>query len=257
MQSLSSRVDLTAYFAQLADAKHRCLFLDYDGTLAPFHPDPARAVPYAGVVEIIKRILKMGKARVVIVTGRRVADLEPLLELHHELEIWGSHGWERRTVDGQYWIEKLSSSAFSALESAWVRAWAAIPAGVRMERKAASIALHWRGLPARDTQQVHEAIAQAWTHLSPDLVQLPFDHGLELRLRECTKARAVNSVLGEMPVDTVTAYLGDDLTDEDGFKAIQSRGLAVLIRPQLRETAADLWLTPPDELLEFLNRWAH
>ena len=256
MQLLSSRVNLTTYFAQLGAAKHRCLFLDYDGTLAPFHSDPAQAMPYAGTVDIIKKILKTGTTRVVIVTGRRVADLEPLLELHHELEIWGSHGWERRTADGRYWIETLNSSAFSALESAWVRAWATIPAGVRMERKAASIALHWRGLSARDTEGVRETIAQAWTHLSPELVQLPFDHGLELRLRECTKARAVNSVLAEMPWDTVTAYLGDDLTDEDGFQAIQSRGLAVLIRPQLRETVADVWLTPPQELLEFLQRWA-
>lgn len=256
MQLLSSRVDLMAYFAQLANAKHRCLFLDYDGTLAPFHSDPAQAVPYAGVVDVLKRMLRKGKTRVVIVTGRRVADLEPLFELHHELEIWGSHGWERRTADGQYWIEKLNGSAYSALESAWMRAWAAIPAGVRMERKAASIALHWRGLSARDTEQVHQTIAQAWTQLSPELVQLPFDQGLELRLRECTKARAVNSVLAEMPTDTVTAYLGDDLTDEDGFNAIQFRGLAVLIRPQLRKTAADLWLVPPDELLEFLNQWA-
>lgn len=131
-----------------------------------------------------------------------------------------------------------------------------IPENVRLELKAASIAVHWRGLSARDTEQVRKLIARAWAGLSPALVLLPFDHGLELRLSECTKARAVSTVLAMMPTSTVTAYLGDDFTDEDGFIAIHSRGLAVLVRPQLGETVADLWLTPPNKLLEFLDRWA-
>ena len=46
-----------------------------------------------------------------------------------------------------------------------------------------------------------------------------------------------------------------DLTDEDAFRAIALRGLAVLVRPELRETAAACWLRPPEELLEFLDRW--
>lgn len=255
MQLLSSRVDLTAYFALLAAAKKRCLFLDYDGTLAPFHRDPAQAVPYEGVINVLDKIAVKGKTRVVIVTGRRIADLDPLFEPLHEFEVWGSHGCERRTADGQYWIDGLASSAYPALESAWLRARAVIPANVRLERKAASIALHWRGLSAPDTEQVRNLITRAWAGLSPTLVLLPFDHGIELRLRECTKARAVNTVLAMMPTGTVTAYLGDDFTDEDGFIAIHSRGLAVLVRPQLCKTVADLWLTPPDELLEFLDRW--
>jgi trehalose-6-phosphatase len=62
-------------------------------------------------------------------------------------------------------------------------------------------------------------------------------------------------VLSETAGDGAIAYLGDDLTDEDAFAAVKPRGLAVLVRPELRETEADVWLQPPRELVAFLKRW--
>src|SRR5215471_2765713 len=51
------------------------------------------------------------------------------------------------------------------------------------------------------------------------------------------------------------AYLGDDRTDEDAFAALQGLGLAVLVRTSPRPTAANLWIEPTEELVEFLARW--
>ena len=51
------------------------------------------------------------------------------------------------------------------------------------------------------------------------------------------------------------AYLGDDRTDEDAFRALRGRGLSVLVRAEPRETAADAWIRPPEELIEFLRTW--
>lgn len=58
-----------------------------------------------------------------------------------------------------------------------------------------------------------------------------------------------------MEPSAAIAYLGDDLTDEDAFQALDTRGLRVLVRDALRPTAADIWLQPPDELLDFLRSW--
>jgi trehalose-phosphatase len=58
-----------------------------------------------------------------------------------------------------------------------------------------------------------------------------------------------------MGVDAVLTYLGDDLTDEDAFNALHGRGLSVLVRGSQRKTAADLWIKPPQELLQFLEKW--
>ena len=82
-----------------------------------------------------------------------------------------------------------------------------------------------------------------------------FDGGLELRLKGRDKGYAVRTVLDEEGEGVWGAYLGDDWTDEDGFKAIKGRGLPVLVRQEYRETEAEIWLKPPEELLGFLNLW--
>jgi trehalose-phosphatase len=85
---------------------------------------------------------------------------------------------------------------------------------------------------------------------------LPFDGGLELRSVGCNKQYAVKAVLSETAEDHAIAYLGDDITDEDAFRAVKPRGLGVLVRPVFRETEADVWLKPPQELVEFMRHWA-
>jgi trehalose-6-phosphatase len=62
-------------------------------------------------------------------------------------------------------------------------------------------------------------------------------------------------VLSETAEDTAIAYLGDDITDEDAFRAVKVRGLGILVRTEFRETAADVWLRPPEELASFLQLW--
>jgi hypothetical protein len=51
------------------------------------------------------------------------------------------------------------------------------------------------------------------------------------------------------------AFLGDDQTDEEAFAAIGDRGLKVLVRNNLRPTRANVKLTPPHELVDFLDNW--
>ena len=66
----------------------------------------------------------------------------------------------------------------------------------------------------------------------------------------------MKAVLSETPPESAIAYLGDDVTDEDAFRAVKMRGIGVLVRPEFRETVADVWLRPPDELVDFMARWA-
>ena len=258
MQVLTPRVDLAAFLASIATAPERVLMLDYDGTLAPFHVQPERAIPYPEVRPVMEEIVKAGGTRLVVVSGRPAEELPALLALTQPTEIWGSHGWERLLPDGRRVIEKPSADAQRALAQGDRAIGAAMPAEARLERKLASIALHWRGLPETVATKLKSDATALWKPIASEgaLEILPFDGGIELRAAGCNKQYAVKAVLSETGQDSAIAYLGDDMTDEDAFRAVKQRGLGVLVRPAFRDTEADVWIKPPHELVSFMRHWS-
>lgn len=232
--------------------------LDYDGTLAPFDLRPERAVPYPEAATALGEIVAAGGTRVVIVSGRPAAEVPPLLGLASPPEIWGSHGWERLLPDGRRVVEHPTPAARQGLADGAAALEAVMPRGARLERKLASLALHWRALPASAAEELARRARETWKPMVDGgaLELLPFDGGLELRSAGCNKQYAVKAVLSETAQDDAIAYLGDDITDEDAFRAVKPRGLGVLVRPAFRETEADVWLKPPEELVEFMRHWA-
>jgi trehalose-phosphatase len=189
------------------------------------------------------------------VSGREVKDLLPLLPFRQCPEIWGAHGWQRLHTDGRLVERETGSEVRTRLDDAARQARRFESAGARLELKPASVALHWRGLPA-GTSEIRNGAMEAWQSLVGDAVELlEFDGGLELRAVGHNKHHAVKTVLSETPGDSVAAYLGDDYTDEDAFAAVKPRGLAVLVRDEPRATRADVWVRPPAGLIAFLERW--
>lgn len=257
MQILTRTFDLEAFYSALSAASERLLMLDYDGTLAPFKIRPEQAVPYPGVVKLLDALMAQNDTRIVIVSGRRTTEVAALLSLPRAPEIWGAHGWERMSAEGVVRVQETSEEIRQALASAETSADRFRGAGARIERKPASIALHWRGLPAIKIARLRTDVQSAWrTFTGNGLLELiAFDGGFELRAHGTNKEHAVRTVLSESGAGCIAAYLGDDITDEDAFRAIKGRGLAVLVRAEPRETLADIRLRPPRELIAFLQQW--
>jgi trehalose-phosphatase len=249
-------IDGWPFWGQLARAPAAALLLDYDGTLAPFRVERERARPYAGVRERLKRIADCGRTRVVIVSGRIADEVHRLLDLEPSPEIWGVHGLERRTPDGSIHRAELDPSVERRLAEAARRGWEIMPKE-RVEEKTGAVAFHWRGLEPGKSSALADRLERLLQDLAndPGLVLHPFDGGLELRVAAASKDRAVNAVLAEPPAGAVVAYLGDDRTDEDAFRALRNRGLGVLVSAHARPTAATVRLEPPQGVLEFLDRW--
>ena len=256
MKILKKDIYLEDFFDRLRIARHRALLLDYDGTLAPFCTERDDARPYPGVRELLNGLLELNSVRMVLISGRATKDLVPLLGLDQLPEIWGSHGWERLMPDGTCEKMKLDESAQCRLTEAyrWIQAEGFVN---HCERKPAGLALHWRGLPDVNASEIRAKALQKWSSLTQNtgLGIYEFDGGIELRMSGRDKGNAVATILSEMGEGAVIAYLGDDLTDEDAFQALKGKGLSVLVRPDFRQTAADLWLRPPEELLDFLKNW--
>jgi len=244
------------FLQTVAQASQAVLFLDYDGTLAPFHANRRLAHPYPGVALVVQEIVRSGRTRVIVVSGRDATDVPLLLNIHPRPEVWGVHGLQRMKTDGSTEMPRLDGRTLDGLSDAdrWL--------GYQQIRhtaefKAGGIAVHWRGLSKADAEDLRARVLLGWhaiaEHNGLDLLE--FDGGVEIRAYEADKGDAVCNFLSEIPANTPVAYLGDDNTDESAFHALEGRGLSVLVRPRWRKTAAKLWLKPPDELLDFLGLW--
>jgi len=239
--------------------------LDFDGTLAPFVKERMQATPYPGIPDRLLRLAAAPRLRLVLVSGRPARELSALLPANLKVEIWGSHGRERLNPDGGYASVPLRPAQRNCLAQLESELHHSGFSGL-IERKVGSLAMHTRGLNEEEAHQVMTLANQFYCSLpgeedeTPGLEWLPFDGGIELRGKGCTKATAVHSILRDEAPGTPAAYLGDDQTDEDAFLALRQRGaqnptLPVLVRPEPRPSAAHLWLNPPRELLAFLDRW--
>ncbi len=228
---------LSEFKKQLAAAPASLLLLDYDGTLAPFHTERHRAYPYPQVIPLLESILKCAKSRVVIITGRPIVEMGPLLSPLDDIEIWGSHGLEHRLANGTYRQIRIAPETAAVLSQAesWLTA-----AGLahRTEIKPGGIAVHWRGLPDAEIEMVQSCAQKGLSGFGeqPGLKLLQFEAGLELRVAHPNKGDAVSSILNGSDHKARIAYLGDDLTDEDAFRVVNPHGLTVLVRPEYRET---------------------
>jgi trehalose-phosphatase len=257
--NLPASPHLERFWADLATRRQAALFLDYDGTFAPFQADPAQARPYPGIESLLNRIGGLPNDRLIIVSGRWLNDLRPLLQLSFEPEMWGCHGRERRLGGGHSTFLPLREAAAAALAQADDWEDAVLALGGRMERKPGSVAFHWRELDSDRCQALRQELSRRFATLAPRdaLIWHEFDGGVELRASGADKGQVVRQVLAEMDAcgDYCVAYLGDDYTDEDAFTALGERGTGILVRATWRNTAATTWLRPPEGILAFLSRW--
>ncbi len=256
MKILHDTVNLDQFFNTVANSQNPVLLLDYDGTLAPFTTERDKAFPYPGVTDLLKSIQSDTKTRLVIISGRAIEGLLPLLNLTPAPEIWGSHGLERRLPDGTFQstpLQKKQKEGIQALKD-WITKQ---NLQKYSESKPGGVAFHWRGTDKGTSGMIKALVHNTWDNNIDryGLAVNEFDGGIEVRLAGISKADAVNDIVAHTQTDDAIAFLGDDMTDEDGFQALKSRGVSVLVRPEFRNTHADIWLIPPAELLDFLMRW--
>jgi trehalose-phosphatase len=253
---------LDGFFGEFAGHARSLLLLDYDGTLAPIRVDRFKARPWAGVQELLGRIQRQGRTRMAVITGRPAEEIAPMLGLDPPLEVWGLHGAERLYPDGRRELEEAPAATRAKLEE--LREYLKRDSlGGLFEDKANGVVMHWRGKSRLKAEQIERRTRELFEPLArmEGLALLDFAAGLELRVGR-NKGGAVKAILAETvcggPMACPVAFLGDDLTDEAAFRAVKcvgSFGLSVLVRRDLRETSAEVWLRPPGELRVFLERW--
>ena len=249
---------LAPFFRRVGSAAHRGLLLDFDGTIAPFADDRSLAAPYPGIRSRLRElVLAPRPTRVAIVSGRGLADLRARAAIEPPIELWGSHGLEHLTADGREISETPPERVTKFVEE--VRAaFARQGLSEVLERKPFGVAIHRRGNPPELFERARGELLERFAPAAAEagLQRLAFDGGVELRMAGSDKGIAVRAMLEELGEDSAVAYLGDDLTDEDAFAALDDPGLTVLVRESRHPTRARAWIRPPDEVFRFLEAWS-
>jgi trehalose 6-phosphate phosphatase len=249
---------LQEFFSAFPGASTSLLLLDYDGTLAGFRIDRFKARPWAGVPELLARIQRQGRTRVAVVTGRPAGEIPPMLALDPAPEVWGLHGAERLYPDGRHELETQTPLVREALDELRKKLKRDSLGGLFEDKPNAAV-MHWRGRTPEQATEIERRTREIFEPLASlhGLRLLEFSAGLELRAGR-DKGGAVREIIREAEPGAPVTYLGDDLTDEAAFIAVnEAKGphLSVLVRRERRKTEADVWLRPPEEIRMFLRRW--
>lgn len=227
------------------------LFLDVDGTLAPIEQRPHAVGPHPVRNSLLTQVAEQLGGRVAVISGRTIADVDRILD-GSVRAVAGVHGLERRTASG----ERVTLSPHASIDEAKraLQAFADADRGLEVEDKGLSIALHFRRSPgaADAVRDLAGRLAAA-----TGLVRQDGDCVVELRTPGPNKGDAVLAFMAEPPFEgAVPVFVGDDLTDEDAFRAsVAAGGFGILVGPP-RETNATHRVADVDEVLGWLRRVA-
>lgn len=232
------------------------LLLDYDGTLAPFKVNRQKAFIHPRIKDELELLLPNKKNKVVIISGRAIQDLFPLLDLQIVPELWGNHGLEKRSLEGSYTKGKLSSLQKKGLFMAKEMCENHLSLQ-NYEIKPFSVAVHVRGLKPSQKKEILEWFTKFWKIRAKkfDLELIGASEAIELRVQGKNKGTVVASILAGLPKNARVAYLGDDKTDEDAFGALGNRGLKILVGKATHTTCADIRIKTYGGVAKFLQKW--
>jgi trehalose 6-phosphate phosphatase len=228
------------------------LFLDIDGTLLEIAPTPQSVHTGRADATLIAALYEKTGGALALVSGRSLATIDALFS-PLKLPAAGQHGVERRDARG-----RVHRSAFSPglLKKAaeHIRGFAESHAGLVFEDKGYSMALHYRLAP-RLAGAAHAIVREAARSVGDSVEVQRGKMVAELKPAGHDKGKAIAAFMRERPfAGRLPVFLGDDLTDEDGFRVMEQLG-GHSIKIGSGATAARWRLQDPSAAREWLKSW--
>ncbi|KAF4321325.1 hypothetical protein BBO99_00005042 [Phytophthora kernoviae] len=226
---------------QKVAGKRPVVFLDYDGTLSPIVDVP----DHAFMTDAMRAALSELSSKFVtaIVTGRSTEKVYNFVQLDN-LVYAGSHGFDIKGTKTRPINCQVADHFRPELEQALIglKELTAHIAGAELEDNGLAVSVHYRHVdPA--LQNAVEHIVDDYVAYHPSLTKKMGKMVFELRPRvDWDKGRAVMYILAELGLDAedvVPFYLGDDVSDEDAFNALNGRGIGQGVSIIVRDPEAD------------------
>ncbi len=243
--------------ARLRDAHRVLLLFDYDGTLTPIVPRPKDALLSIEVQTLLQALASRPSYVVGIVSGRSLADLKAVANIPGLIHA-GNHGMEIRGP-GLDFVHPGAESARKVLdrtESVLAAELAYIP-GAFVEHKGLTLTVHYRAVAREHVARIEPVVTAATSlHVESGLLRLTRGK-MVVEVRPAVpwdKGKAIEKIRYECGDHPLPVYFGDDRTDEDGFRVVQSMGgIAVFVGESRQGTVALHQLESPVEVEQTLG----
>lgn len=213
--------------AAVAGSRRLLVICDYDGTLAPIVDDPGQAWPRPESVDAVRQLSALPGVTVAVISGRARDELAALSGLGDEVVLVGSHGAEI----GPGFAERLVPAARALLGSVRteLERLAEGAAGVVLEEKPASIAVHVRRAGPAVAERVLSAVAAGPARRDGVFVT-EGKAVVELSVVAADKGAALDRLRSRLDADAVVV-IGDDATDERAFARLDGPDVGIKVGP--------------------------
>lgn len=229
------------------------LFLDFDGTLVDIVGRPDAVVVDPRLPDVLARLRQNLGGALALVSGRSVEVLDRFLA-PERFDAAGLHGIEHR-IGGR--LSACVVDEHPALRRAVGRLGTAVAPldGVLIEDKGCSVAIHWRAAP-HHADAVCAIVAQKAAELGAGYRLQNGKAVAEILPASAGKGPAIERFLEQEPYRGCRPiFIGDDLTDEHGFSAVNRRG-GISVRVGPGPTLATHRRASPADVRALLSRWA-
>lgn len=244
---------LPALRDDLREAEELLVCLDFDGTLAPIVDEPDAAEPTRANRAALAALVEAEPVSTAIVSGRALTDVRDRVD--GPSAIAGNHGLELER-DGSVAVHPVArerTALVDAVCSTLEEELEAIP-GATVENKRLTGTVHVRSAPAaarplveRRTAAVVERVGDGDLELSRGKRVLEVGPSVSWGKGDAVDLLRERRTDGAYPI-----YVGDDVTDESAFRAVEPEGLGVRVGDD-RPTAASCRVTSPAEVASLLH----
>jgi alpha,alpha-trehalase len=254
-RELGSAIDNFGEIKTMTAKKSIAVFLDYDGTLTPIVDTPEKAILSQQMRDALTDLSH--HCVVGIISGRDMKNVKNMVNID-SLIYAGSHGFE---ITGPMKLEDSSSQGTAFLpvldraEKELTETLGHIK-GLLVERKKFAIAVHYRLVdPAQVPDVAHfvDEVASWHKELRKTYGKKVFE--LQPNI-DWNKGKALLFLLKTLELDNKNVlpfYIGDDVTDEDAFRALKDKGIGIVVWDKPFPTAARYSLKNTDEVQKLLS----
>ena len=212
------------------------LFLDVDGTLIEIADKPASITVSNNLKQLLSKLERQADGALALVSGRTISEIDQLFQ-PLKLPISGKHGFESRDASGLIHVSPYKFSKRMAHILKTLQQFVIKNPGTMLENKEQTLALHYRLKPEIKNQATNLVNRLIENH--SNLEVLDGKMVLEIKPKANHKGTAISKFMQEKPFAGKTPFFfGDDVSDEDGFKTINTiNGISICINPQSESNA--------------------